>query len=399
MDVDHQEHFEDVRDLQEVQQANLDQGWQIPSPPHPAQNDGWDEWPQQEGELVGDNELNLVNNLANQVAVNAVENGLMQHPEIPRDSSSVSSEAATFFRAQGVPVTLELPLPPNGEVSRTTNLPQLSGIEFYSDFPIRQLANRIGLHPGFGPSPSVEMLIKELAQRASSLLDMLPLKAPLQAHEWNTFPQSWFVPGNWFFNVNNPNWGNNAEASSSTGIRLPRLQLLGQAHPDERLAPIEQALHADPQSISENGDDPSSVVPLGEGMDRPNDSAFADNGLALPLESSPPICTPSPQHHKRKTKARMPIVEDEVRRSARLGRNADAIHIQLENEPRKKRGDARKTVTYSKVEELKAAIITGKLEHHEAEDCEIEDINATLLVELGTGFCGVPPLELNASTL
>jgi hypothetical protein len=43
MDVDHQGHFEDVGDLQDVQQANIDQGWQIPSPPHPAQNDGWDE--------------------------------------------------------------------------------------------------------------------------------------------------------------------------------------------------------------------------------------------------------------------------------------------------------------------------------------------------------------------
>jgi hypothetical protein len=272
----------------------------------------------------------------------------MQHPEIPQDSSSVSSEASAFFRAQGVPVTLELPLPPNGEASRPANLPQLSNLEFDSYFSIRQLANRIGLHPGFGPSPSVEMLIKDLAQRASSLLAMLPLKAPLQAHEWNSFPQSWFVPGNWFFNVNNPNWGNNAEASSPTGIILPGLQLLGQAHPDERLASIEQALHADPHSISEIGDDPSTiVVPLGEGMDRPNDSALAVSGLVLPLDSSPSICTPSPQHHKRKTKARMPIVEDEVRRSARIKRNADAIHIQLENEPRKKRGDARKTVKYS----------------------------------------------------
>jgi hypothetical protein len=198
MNEDHQEHFEDVGDLQEVRQANLDHGWQIPSPPHAAQNDGWDEWPQQEGELVGDNELNLVNNLANQVVVNAVENGLMQHPEIPRDSSSVSIEALAFFRAQGVLITLELPLPRNGEVSRTANLPQLTGIEFDSDFLIRQIADRIGLHPGFGPSPSVDMLIKELAQRASSLQAMLPLKAPLQAHEWNSFPQSWFVPGNWF---------------------------------------------------------------------------------------------------------------------------------------------------------------------------------------------------------
>jgi hypothetical protein len=179
---------------------------------------------------VGDNELNLVNNLANQVVVNAIENGLMQHPEIPQDSRSVSSEATAFFKAQGVPITLELPLPPNGDVLRTSTLPQLTGIEFDSDFLIRQMADRIGLHPGFGPSPSVDMLIRELAQRASSLQAMLPLKAPLKSHEWNSFPQSWFVPGNWFFNVNNPNWGNNAEASSSTGIRVPRLQLLDPVH-------------------------------------------------------------------------------------------------------------------------------------------------------------------------
>jgi hypothetical protein len=94
----------------------------------------------------------------------------------------------------------------------------------------------------------------------------------------------------------------------------------------------------------------------------------------------------------------MPVVEDEVR-SARLRRNADAIHIQLENEPRKRRGAARKTVRYSEVEELKAAIITRKIEHHDTEDWEIEDITAPLLVELGTGFCGVPPMELNTSTL
>jgi hypothetical protein len=182
------------------------------------------------------------------------------------------------------------------------------------------------------------MLIRELAQRASSLQAMLPLKAPLQAHEWNSFPQSWFVPGNWFFNVNNPNWGNNAEASSSTRIRVPRLQLLSQIHHDEQLAPTGQALQADPQhivtmagqSISEIGDGPCAV-PLVEGMDKTNDSADAVSGSVLPLDTAPPISTPSPQHHKRKTKARTPVVEDEVRRSTRLRRNADAVHIQLEN--------------------------------------------------------------------
>jgi hypothetical protein len=273
---------------------------------------------------------------------------------------------------------------------------------------------------------------------------MLPLKAPLKAHEWNSFPQSWFVPGNGFFNVNNPNWGNNAEASSSTGIRVPRLQLLGPVHlelqpsssrngtdlhnthqiteenevvnpgtsqqlqhsPDEPLAPTGQALQVDPQhnvrktgqSTSEIVDGLLSLVPLVEGMDEQNNSADAISGSVLPLDSAPPISTPSPQHHKRKTRARTPVVEDEVRRSARLRRNADAVHIQLENEPRK-RGAARKTVRYSEVKELKAAIITRKIEHHDAEDWEIEDINAPLLVELGTGFCGVPPMELNTSTL
>jgi hypothetical protein len=130
------------------------------------------------------------------VVVNVIANGIMQHPKVPQDSRSISSETTTFFRAQGVLVTLELPLPSNGDVSRTANLPQLTGIEFDSDFLIRQMADRIGLHPGFGPSPSVDMLIRELAQRASSLQAMLPLKAPLKAHEWNSFPQSWFVPGN-----------------------------------------------------------------------------------------------------------------------------------------------------------------------------------------------------------
>jgi hypothetical protein len=46
------------------------------------------------------------------------------------------------------------------------------------------------------------------------------------------------------------------------------------------------------QSISEIGDGPLSVVPLGEGMDKPNDSANAVSGSVLPLDSTPPISTP-----------------------------------------------------------------------------------------------------------
>jgi hypothetical protein len=221
-------------------------------PPHPAQNDGWDEWPQQEGELVGDNELNFVNNPANQIIENAVQNGLMQHPDIPQDSRSVSSETTTFFRAQGVSVTLELPLPSNGDVSRTANLPQLTGIDFDSDFLISQMADRIGLHPGLGPRPSVDMLIRELAQRASSIQAMLPLKTPLKSHEWNSFPQSWFVLGNWFFNVNNPKWGNNVEAPSSIGVRVPRLLLLGPEHFELQPSSSGTDFHNTKQNIEDN---------------------------------------------------------------------------------------------------------------------------------------------------
>jgi hypothetical protein len=142
------------------------------------------------------------------------------------------------------------------------------------------MVDRIGLHPGFGPSPSVDMLIRELAQRASSLQAMLFLKAPLQAHEWNSFPQSWFVPGNWFFNVNNPNWGNNAEASSSTGIRVPRLQLLSPVHLE--LQPSSSGtgtgLHSTHQIIKEN-----EVVNLGTSQQLPHspDEHLAPTGQSL----------------------------------------------------------------------------------------------------------------------
>jgi hypothetical protein len=94
------------------------------------------------------------------------------------------------------------------------------------------------------------------------------------------------------------------------------------------LAPTGQALQADPQhnvrktgqSISEIGDGPLSAVPLVEGMDKPNDSADAVSGSVLPLDSAPPISTPSSHHHKRNTKARTPVVEHKVRRSARIRR-------------------------------------------------------------------------------
>jgi hypothetical protein len=58
LDEDHQpeddqpSHFEDVGDLQGVQQENIDQGWEAPLPSPPVQNNGWGQWTPQDGELV-----------------------------------------------------------------------------------------------------------------------------------------------------------------------------------------------------------------------------------------------------------------------------------------------------------------------------------------------------------
>jgi hypothetical protein len=154
------------------------------------------------------------------------------------------------------------------------------------------MADRIGLHPGFGPSPSVDMLIRELAQRASSLQAMLPLKAPLKAHEWNSFPQSWFVPGNWFFNVNNPNWGNNAEASSSTGIRVPRLQLLGPVHLE--LQPSSSGTMTDLHNTHQITEENAVVNPCtSQQLQHSPDEHLAPTGQALQVD---------PQHNVRKTR-------------------------------------------------------------------------------------------------
>jgi hypothetical protein len=71
-------------------------------PPAPlAQNVGWDQWLQQEGERVEENELQVVNNLANVVVVNAMAVGIMQHPDVPQDSHSISSETTSFSELRG----------------------------------------------------------------------------------------------------------------------------------------------------------------------------------------------------------------------------------------------------------------------------------------------------------
>lgn len=160
--------FEDVGDLEQIQQENVVRGWEMqPNPPQHVNNNGGGPWMQQEGELVAENELAAVNNLANAAVANAVANGLMQHPDQPQHSYSVSSETSAFYRAEGTPITLELPLPVVSanrvSTDRTLAVSRYGTQSFESDYQIRELANRLGLHQGFGPSPSVEMLIQDLS--------------------------------------------------------------------------------------------------------------------------------------------------------------------------------------------------------------------------------------------
>lgn len=64
--------FEDVGDLNEVQQENINEGWEVPPPPKNNNNNGWGQWVQQEGELVGENEQAAVNQLADAIVANVV---------------------------------------------------------------------------------------------------------------------------------------------------------------------------------------------------------------------------------------------------------------------------------------------------------------------------------------
>jgi hypothetical protein len=178
--------FEAVQDLDEVHQENVNQVWELPPPAPPQLNPGgWVQWPEPQIEEIDENEVNLVNNLADAAVANAVANGLMQHPDVPQDSHSISSDVQAFFRAQGVPVTLELPLPNDTSVSRIVLVTGGRDIAFEDDSTIRKLAARLGIHQCYGPSPSVEMLVQDLAAYAQFLLGSMPMKEPLLVQSWN----------------------------------------------------------------------------------------------------------------------------------------------------------------------------------------------------------------------
>lgn len=57
--------------------------------------------------------------------------------------------------------------------------------------------------------------------------------------------------------------------------------------------------------------------------------------------------------NKRKARGKTPIVDDEVRRSSRFHKEVAPAHVQLNNEPIKKKGEAMKSISVTTVEDLK----------------------------------------------
>jgi hypothetical protein len=296
-----------------------------PPPPPPIVNlDGWAQWPEPQAEGIDENELHLVNDLADVAVANAIADGVMQHPEVPQESHSVSSEVQAFYRAQGAPVTLELPVPDNSSALRVVPVERGNDIVFEDDSAIRQIAARIGIHQCFGPSPSVAMLVQDLAAHVQLLMASLPMKEPLPAQSWNFVPAS-SIADTWFFCVDNPAWGNNAEASSSRGARMPRLTLISSPH----------------SANSPNLEPTSQIIPDQEA----SDGCVVDMDLDSPTRLASEIISSPPAAKKRRGRPRTPIVDDEVHRSARL-RNVDAQeHIQLDGEPRRRKGATKKSVS------------------------------------------------------
>lgn len=101
---------------------------------------------------------------------------------------------------------------------------------------------------------------------------------------------------------------------------------------------------------------------------------------------------------KRKTRGKTPVVDDEVRRSTRFKKGVVSAHVQLDKEPRKKKGATAKSVSISTVQDLNAAIVGRSLDAV-MEGVEVLPIQAPVLVELGRSFCGVALEELNNTTL
>jgi hypothetical protein len=168
-------------------------------------------------------------NLADVVMANAIANGLMQHPEVPQDSHSVSSDMQGFLRAEAPLLPWSCPsqrVPMLAESSQ-------SGVKIIYVL-MMTLPQKIGCKVW---PPSVlwsfsfcAHAYSRLGHTCTSILASAPMKQPLPVQSWNFVLASSFA-GTWFLRVDNPNWCNNAEASTSSGLRRPRPQLIQPTQP------------------------------------------------------------------------------------------------------------------------------------------------------------------------
>jgi hypothetical protein len=213
--------------------------------------------------------------------------------------------------------------------------------------------------------------------------------------------------------MDNPSWGNNAEASSSTGARKPRLEFIRDTELDSSDSSYMELGSPPPESrdmvlynqdfarkqilINIHGMESSPADSLGDLVQDMDilPQQTTDHSTATPLVPDTP--TPAPSR-RRRGRAQTPIVDDEVRKSTRLKTGMVQEHIQLNNEPRRKKGDSKKSVSISSVADLKKAIVSRSLEETLDED-EVAPIPTPLLIELGHSFCGIPPMVLSLATL
>jgi hypothetical protein len=221
------------------------------------------------------------------------------------------------------------------------------------------------------------------------------MKEPLPSNSWNFVPASSAID-TWFLNVDNPNWGNNVEASSSTGARKPRLEFIKDSELDNSdssyikfdnplpasrdLIPYNQEFARKQILISIHGRESSTDESLGDLVQDLDTlpQQITDHCFATPLVPD----TPSPAHSRRRRgRAQTPIVDDKVRRSTRLKTGFVQEHIQLNSEPRRKKGASKKSVSISSVAALKKAIVSRSLEDNLVED-EVAPIPTPILMSL-----------------
>lgn len=89
-----------MEDLNEGHQNNVDQGWdpnQNPPPVVQFNAQRWENWPVQGEEIVDENNVAQVENLVDAVVANV----MMQHPDQPQHSSSISSATKNFSELKG----------------------------------------------------------------------------------------------------------------------------------------------------------------------------------------------------------------------------------------------------------------------------------------------------------